>query len=457
MRVASPWQRACYPAYGVGCCLRLRYAGGMIKGIIQFARNPLRDRERLQAFARFTWRRFVEDRCTQAAGALAHTTLFATVPLMAAVLGILAAFPGFADWRDRVSDFVFANFVPAAGTAIQDYITQFADNASQATVIGVLVLLFSAIALMMSIEDAFNRIWRVTVKRSTGARLLVFWAALTLGPLLLVAVLAITSYIVALPFTGTVKDEFSLATRLLSVVPFIIVLFGLLASYLMIPNRTVRLRDAFIGAAIAAVLFELAKRGFAFYVGNLASYQRIYGALAVIPIFIMWIYVSWVIVLLGASITASLNAFDYRPSALRLPRGQEFAGLLPVMRDFIDAQRDGRQLRTADLMRGRPYLSDTLAQRYLAGLAGAGIIHRTESGAWVLARDIASTTLADLYESGDYRIPTGDIRLPDDGHDEALRLLNGLRDDIRAGLDVRLAEVFPPAPPPDPPTTGNAS
>lgn len=416
----------------------------MIEGIVQFARNPLSDRDRMRAFVRFTWRRFIEDRCTQAAGALAYTTLFATVPLMAAGLGIMAAFPGFADWREKVSSFVFVNFVPAAGSAIQDYITQFADNASQTTAIGVIVLLFSAISLMRSIEDAFNRIWRVTVKRSTGARLLVFWAALTLGPLLLVAVVATTSYI-ALSFSSA-DGGFSLGTRLLSAVPFVIVLGGLLTSYLMIPNRTVRLRDALIGAVIAAVLFDLAKRGFALYVGNFASYQRIYGALSVIPIFIMWIYLSWVIVLLGASITASLNAFDYRPAELRLPRGQEFAGLLPVMRDFIDAQRDGRELRTAELMYNHPYLSDALAQRYLSGLVAADIIHRTDSGGWVLVRDVAITTLADIYESGAYRIPADCIEVPRAVRDDSLHLLQALRDKIRHGLDVPLAEVFPPAP-----------
>lgn len=416
----------------------------MIEGMLEFARKPLSDRDRLRSFARFTWRRFVEDRCTQAAGALAYTTIFATVPLMAAGLGIMAAFPGFADWRVKVSNFVFANFVPAAGTAIQEYITQFADNASQATAIGVVVLLFSAISLMMSIEDAFNRIWRVTVRRSTGARLLVFWAALTLGPLLLVAILAVTSYI-AMPFSGE-GGRFALGTRLLSTVPFVIVLGGLFTSYLMIPNRTVRLRDALIGAVVAAVLFDLAKRGFALYVGNFASYQRIYGALSVIPIFIMWIYLSWVIVLLGASITASLNAFDYRPAELRLPRGQEFAGLLPVMRDFIDAQREGRELRTAQLMDNHPYLSDALAQRYLSGLVAADIIHRTEAGAWVLVRDVAVTTLADIYESGDYRIPAGDIDVPGAARDESLQLVQVMRDRIRDGLDIPLAEVFPPKP-----------
>ena len=140
----------------------------MFSRLASFARTRY-DRDRVFAFLRFTWQRFLEDRCFQTAGALAYTSIFALVPLTAAVLGILAAFPGFAGWRDQITTWVFENFVPAAGSTVQGYITQFADSASKATAIGVLVLLFSAVSLMMSIEDAFNRIWRVQVARGATA------------------------------------------------------------------------------------------------------------------------------------------------------------------------------------------------------------------------------------------------------------------------------------------------
>ena len=124
--------------------------------VTKFARTLRLDRERGMAFLDFTWKRFLEDRCMQTAGALAYTSVFALVPLTAAILGILAAFPVFAEWRERITAWVFTNFVPAAGDTVQGYITEFATNASKATAIGILVLLFSAVALMMSIEDAFN-------------------------------------------------------------------------------------------------------------------------------------------------------------------------------------------------------------------------------------------------------------------------------------------------------------
>ncbi|KAB2900901.1 MAG: virulence factor BrkB family protein [Dokdonella sp.] len=415
----------------------------MLEPLQQFART-LRDRERVLAFLRFTWKRFVEDGCMQTAGALAYTTVFALVPLTAAGLGILAAFPGFADWRGRLTAWVFENFVPAAGSTVQGYITEFADNASKATVVGVLVLLVSAIALMMSIEDAFNRIWRVSSSRSAAARFLVYWAALTAGPLLMVAALAVSSYLFALPFIDAAQAQYSIKAHVLSALPWLIVFTALIAAYVVIPNRSVRLRYALVGALIAALLFEGAKRGFALYATQYASYQQIYGALAIVPIFILWIYLSWLIVLLGASITASLGAFEYRPRAQRLPPGQEFAGLLRVLAHLAQAQRAGRGLHRDALLRSEPFLTDDLLQRYLGDLQRCGVIRRSEVGEWVVARDLGTVSLAELYEEGRYRLP---LRAEDPNAlvaGPATPLLDALGLHAHAALQVSLAELFPP-------------
>jgi membrane protein len=413
----------------------------MFPRLVKFARTRY-DRERIAAFLDFTWHRFLEDRCMQTAGALSFTTVFALVPLTAAILGILAAFPAFAGWRVQITQWVFENFVPAAGSTVQGYITQFADNASKATAVGALVLLFSAVSLMMSIEDAFNRIWRVQVARGATARFVIYWTALTLGPLLLVAALAISSYAFALPFIDAAEAQFSIKARVLAVLPFLIVWSAMLAAYTVIPNRTVRMRHALIGATIAAILFEAAKRGFALYATNYASYQAVYGALAMVPIFIFWIYLSWMIVLFGASITASLSAFDYRPATLRLPRGQEFAGLLRVLTHFAAAQREGRGLHSAALRRLAPFLTDDLLQRYLGDLHRVGLIQRGELGEWMVVRDLASIDLLEIYDEGAYRLPldvhasAGDLSQP------AAALLARLGEQVRTALDVPLAEVF---------------
>ena len=292
---------------------RLRYDGPMSRF----------DRHRVGTFLRFTARRFLDEHCLQTAGALALTSLFALVPLITVVLGILAAFPGFAQWRDKITAFIFANFVPATGDVVQSYFTQFADNASKATAVGILILVFSAVSLMLSIEDAFNRIWRVQVRRRAAARFAMYWTTLTLGPLLLVAMLAVSSWVFASPLFSAFD------AAVFSWLPFAIQWFALTAAYVLIPNRPVQLRHAALGALLTACTFELAKRGFAVYITSSGSYQQIYGALAAAPIFIFWIYLSWILVLLGASLTASMAAFDYA-AAKTAPLDEQAAQALPV-------------------------------------------------------------------------------------------------------------------------------
>lgn len=404
------------------------------------------DRDRAAHFVRFLWQRFLDDKCFETAGALSYTTLFALVPLTAAVFGVLAAFPVFAEWRDSVSAFVFRNFVPAAGDVVQGYLLDFAGKASRLTAVGVVGLLVSALLMMRSIEDRFNRIWRVAAKRKGVARFLVYWAVLTLTPILLVAGLAVTSYLFALPLLQHAAGGLGLQNRALELLPPTITWLALFAMFVVIPNRSVRWRHAAVGALVVAVLFELAKAGFALYVRSVPSYQQIYGALAVVPIFLVWIYLSWAIVLLGASLAASLSAFEYRPLADRLPPGSEFLGLLHVLKHFVAAQRAGRGLHSEALHYSERFISDDLLQRYLGDLQRAGLVQRTERGEWVLARSLDTATLAELYEAGSYRLPLDRAAvarfgegLPAPLHDLLDALAAGVRDNLRA----RLGDLFP--------------
>jgi membrane protein len=401
-----------------------------------------RSRERSLAFLEFTWQRFLEDRCLQTAGALAFTTLFALVPLTAAVLGILAAFPVFEEWRFRLTGWVFNNFVPAAGDVVQTYLTEFAANASKATAIGVLVLVFSAISLMMSIEDAFNRIWRVTTNRGPASRFVIYWTALSLGPILLVAAVAISSYLFALPFLESAATQFSIKAKVLSALPFLIVWVALITGYMVVPNRSVRFRDAAVGGLIAAILFESAKHAFAWYAGGIATYQQVYGALSIVPIFFLWMYLSWIIVLFGASITASLSAFDYRHADERIGPDQELAGLLRVLGQLAAAHRDGRGLHSSKLLESEPYLTDALLQRYLGDLCDMAVIRRTELGEWVLSRDLRAVTLLDLYTEGDYRLPVTQQPLPGEAQADYVESpLHDLAELLRERLHLPLASI----------------
>jgi membrane protein len=403
------------------------------------------DRERARSFGRFVWHRFVEDRCFESAGALAYATLFALVPLAAVVFGIVSLFPFYETWIDTLSTFVFANFVPRAAETVADFLRESATNARGLPGLGAITLLVTALLTLASIEDTFNRIWRVTTPRRALSRVLIYWSALTLLPLLTVASLAISSYVASMPLLSTSDDpEGGVSHALLRLLPLLLEFATFSLAYRFIPNRTVAARHAMLGGLLATVLFEMAKSGFAYYLGR-ANYQQLYGAVAVIPIFLIWIYVSWMVVLLGASIAASLSAFRFQPRASRLPAGFEFFGLLRLLGRFAEAQNDGSGLHTEDLRRLEPSLTDDLLMRMLGEMAAIKVLQRTESGEWVLVRDLDHLSLGELYEAASLRVPTGEMWLP--CRDDALgrraeAALNELRLPLREQLKRSVATIL---------------
>jgi membrane protein len=407
-------------------------------------------RERLQAFARFLWRRFRDDKCFETAGALSYTTLFAIVPMLAAVIAIVSVFPAFAGLRDNVTHFIFRSFVPAAGETVQGYLLQFAANASKLTLVGVLVLLASALMMMASIEDRFNRIWRVASPRKGSARLLLYWAALTLGPILVTAGVGVSSWVYAQPLWRGVAGHGVAGFRLWLLAPFLITWVGLTVLYQVVPNCRVHWRHAVSGALVAAVLFELARKGFALYVQGVANYREVYGALAAIPIFLIWVYLSWVIVLLGGILAASLHAFEYRRADELLPPGCEFVGLLRVAQHFAEAQRAGVALEEGDLTARERFLTADLLQRYLDDLTRAGLIRRAADGGWVVARDLDSVYVGDLFHAGGYRLPADAVALQRAAADlasEARATLQRAEAALKNNLAVPLRELFSARPP----------
>lgn len=267
---------------------------------------------RLWKFLVFVLARFDEDRCLSTAGALSYTSLLAVVPLMAVFLSILSAFPFFAQLRERAEEQLVNVLMPTAGEAVIAQLGRFVDNAAGMTGFGVLGLAVTAILLLHTINSAFEQIWRVKTLRPLAVRLLAYWAIISLGPLLFGA----AQWFTGLLFTAgqTVGGSaFDLLLRgLAPLVPLLLetVVFALL--YLVVPNCPVRRVDAAIGGLVAAVMFEILKRGFALYVIYFPTYQTIYGALSAIPIFLVWMYASWAVALFGAEIAASLPEWRER-------------------------------------------------------------------------------------------------------------------------------------------------
>ena len=244
------------------------------------------------------------------AGYLSYVTLMSLVPLIVVMLSVLTAFPIFAEIRETIENFVYSNFVPTAGNVVREYLTGFVNNASKMSAVAISFLILFALLLISVIDKTLNKIWRISKKRQLITSFSMYWMILTLGPILVGGSLAITSYIVSFAALGDINliGHSSIFLRFL---PLLASIFAFLILYMVVPNKIVPFKYALTGAIVAAILFEIAKKGFAFYVTQLPSYQAIYGALATIPILFVWVYISWLVVILGAVFTASLEEFNH--------------------------------------------------------------------------------------------------------------------------------------------------
>ncbi|KGJ87890.1 virulence factor BrkB family protein [Thalassotalea sp. ND16A] len=264
-------------------------------------------------FIQHYFKRCGHDQIQVSAGYLSYVTLMSLVPLIMVTFSIASAFPIFAELHNDIEKFVFSNFVPTASELIQEHVDGFVSNASKMSATAIFVLFLLALLLISAVDKALNRIWRIHKPRKAVTSFAVYWMILTLGPVLVGVSILATSYIVSLvTFSGV--DMSTLNNLMLRVLPFFASLAGFLVLYLLVPNTEVRFKFALTGAVIAALLFELAKKAFAAYVTHLPSYEAIYGALAIIPILFVWVYLSWLIVFVGAEFTVCLQEFTHRKS-----------------------------------------------------------------------------------------------------------------------------------------------
>ena len=262
----------------------------------------------LWKFTRLLLKRSDKDGLTLLAGHLAYVSLLSLVPLIAVVFSLFALFPVFSDISAQLKTFIFSNFMPATGNTIQRYLEQFVANSSKMTAVGTCGLIVTALLLIASVDSVLNKIWDSKTTRPIVFSFAVYWMVLTLGPILLVASVAVSSYLLSLNWLN-ISGVHSVIDHALRILPLLIswVTFWLL--YQVVPTVRVPAKDALIGALVSGVLFELSKKIFTLYIQLFPSYQLIYGVLAVIPILFLWVYVSWCIVLLGAEITVTLGEY----------------------------------------------------------------------------------------------------------------------------------------------------
>ncbi len=256
-----------------------------------------------KTFGTIFWQRFNQNKLTQAAGYLTYSTMLAIVPLIMVIFSIFSAFPVFNEVTGALKAFIFTNFAPSASDMVGQYIDEFVNNSKKMSAVGIISLIVVALMLINSIDRTLNSIWHDTETRPIFTSFAIYWLILTLGPLLVGVSIAASTYVKAMFESAA---SFSFGLKLLSFVPFLSTWFIFTLIYMVVPNKKVSIKHSAAGALIAAVFFTLGKQAFAWYIVTFPSYQLIYGAMATLPIMLLWIQLSWTVVLLGAQLAAVL-------------------------------------------------------------------------------------------------------------------------------------------------------
>ncbi|MDO4879057.1 MAG: YihY family inner membrane protein [Neisseria sp.] len=359
-----------------------------------FEGNFRRLPRRWLGFFCFLVRRFNEVGVTGVSASLTFATLLALVPVLTMVLVVMSAFPIFGRLSSDVFAFIDGYLLPQGADALRNYLDTFQSNAGNLTAMGVLFLLLSAIMLIRTIDQTFNRIWRVENRRPLWTQFLVYWALLTFAPLALAASLSLWGGLVR---WGGLDGDSDMAGvfRLFGSVLMNCVILWLL--YRVVPNRYVPSSHALAGAALTAVLLESARRGFAWYMGTFNSYTLIYGAFAAVPVFLIWLNILWMLLLSGALLTASLSYL--RDDAFLRPSGgrSRFDDVLKILLLLSRAQNEcpARAMRVQELRHEISMGYDELGD-LLEKLAEYGYVYNGEQG-WVLKTNAEHIGLDGLF------------------------------------------------------------
>jgi membrane protein len=391
----------------------------------------------LRKFLLFVSNRFTQDRCGQIASSLTFVTLLSLVPLIAVLLTVVSAFPLFDGLANTIKVFLIGNLMPeTAGDIIGRYMQRFTGSAMKLTTFGLAFLALTAMWMMLTIEQAFGLIWRARRARKWARRLIIYSAVLVLGPMLIGASVSFNSWLVELSLDH-VRQLPLLGIFALKLLPLISTTLAFALLFRLVPNRYVPVRHALIGALVAAFVFELMGQGFAYYIRHLATYRAVYGKFSSVPIFLLWIYLSWMVTLLGAVIVASLSHWR-APETLHLPPVVRMLDALRVLRLMYEARSKG-ELATFPWMSKHLRIGYETLEEILERLAEAKMVCKARGKGWLMAReaqDIRAVELLHLFvlDRSSLFIEHGDEPL--------LRWLADCSAQMEQRTDVSLAELF---------------
>lgn len=349
----------------------------------------------LQGLVRLIAARFSQDRCGQMAASLTFTTLLSLVPMVAIALTMFSAFPVFADFAEATRKFLMANMLPeTGGKLISAYLEQFAESATRLTALGIVFLVLTAMMLMLNIDHALNTIWHVSRPRTLMQRVLIYWLVLTLGPLLVGGSLSLTTWLVGIS-VGYATQISGVGLAMLKITPLLLTTPAFIFLFRVVPNRYVPMRHAVIGGLVSAVAFEAMNSFFALYIAHFPTYNLIYGAFATIPVFLLWIYLSWMTVLLGAVVASSLSHWRSTDRQQPDPMAQLYYALC-MLRMMSKGLRSGR-VQTLPIFCEKLHVGFDFLEQILAKLARANLVSKLAGQGWSMVRDPELVKLGELH------------------------------------------------------------
>ena len=393
-------------------------------------------------FLRYLGQRFNRDGCRQSAAALTYMSLFAIVPMLTLMYSMFSLVPAFNEVGSQVEAFIFSKFLPSSGQEISQYLTEFSSQARKLSVAGVVILMVTSFLMLANIEKTFNHIWATTGSRKGLAGFLVYWAILSLGPLLLAAGMMMKTYLVSFQLIVDEVDSLGVSAILFSYLPWLLTWLAFTLLYIAVPNCKVRTSHAIFGGLVTTALFESAKTLFALLVAH-SSYTSVYGAFAVIPLFLLWIYLLWVLILVGAELVRSLETFRYQGRGSAMP---DLLAVVIILWQCWRRQQKGQTL--SDSTMTVVGLDAEHWRRLRNMLLERHILEKTAKGQYVLVRDPVSITLNDIvgWLGGNFLSPTDmmseKLAVGHPWYAEYDRLIGDNRQAIERNMSVDLQALF---------------
>lgn len=361
----------------------------------------------LKAFIKFVFIQFNRKQASAMAAELTLSNMLALVPLMTVAVSLMAVFPAFESVNAQVQSLIFDNLLPETGLAVQEHLNEYVSKSKNLSAIGFGFLIVTSLLLMRSIDRSINALWEMPTQRKGIHKILAYWAMLTMAPILIAASLAASSYFAALPIVSELSGVLTIG------LPFILIVLAFSALYTVVPFTQVKFYKALIAAAITAILFELAKYGFAIFVTKFSSYELIYGAITAIPIFFLWVYLSWSILLLGVIVCFGLHRFEMDNEK----HEHEFISILKILQFFTQAQEKESSLSLQQLKSKFSYLHEQTVRGYLEQLLRLNFLAKLESEQYCLKLTGRSLTIDEVYRRGNWRLPNNNQVLSDEKDD----------------------------------------